>query len=175
MVSLCFDLSWHSQYKPPRELDELPRQGCYQPYNDAPTAFCIAKLRSRMEKAMHLRPNYGPYLYNYALALVGAQRLDEARVQAQAAVKADPSLAEGHVLLGGLLARDQRLAEAASEYQQAVKLQPDLSRVHLDLGLILAAQGDLPGATEHLRKAAAGGDPNVAQQAALALRRIDNR
>ncbi len=82
------------------------------------------------QKATHLRPNYGPYLYNYALALVGAQRLDEGRAQAQAAVNADPSLAEGHALLGGLLARDQRLADAASEYQQQLKLQPDLIRVH---------------------------------------------
>jgi tetratricopeptide (TPR) repeat protein len=58
------------------------------------------------QKATHLRPDYAPYLYNYALALVGAQRLDEARTQAQAAVNADPDLAEGHVLLGRLLATD---------------------------------------------------------------------
>jgi len=127
------------------------------------------------QKATHLRPNYGPYLYDYALALVRAQRLDEARTQAQAAVKADPNHAESRTLLGELLARDQRWAEAVSEYQQAVKLQPDLSRAHLDLGLVLAIQGDLPGATVHLRKAAAGRDPNVAQQAAQALRRIGNR
>jgi tetratricopeptide (TPR) repeat protein len=126
------------------------------------------------QKATHLRPDYGPYLYNYALALVAAQRLGEARTQAQAAVNADPNLAEGHVLLGGLLARDQRLAEAVSEYQQAVKLQPGLSLVHLDLGLILAAQGDLRSATEHLRKAAAARDPNVVRQAAQALQRISN-
>jgi len=126
------------------------------------------------QKATHLRPDYGPYLYNYALALVAAQRLDEARTQAQAAVNADPNLAEGHVLLGGLLARDQRLAEAVSEYQQAVKLKPGFSRAHLDLGLALAAQGDLRSATEHLRKAAAGRDPNVVRQAAKALQRISN-
>jgi tetratricopeptide (TPR) repeat protein len=126
------------------------------------------------QKATHLRPDYGPYLYNYALALVGAQRLDEARTQAQATVNADPSLAEGHVLLGRLLAGDQRLAEAVSEYQQAVKLQPGFSLAHLDLGLALAAQGDLRSATEHLRKAAAGTDPNVVRQAAQALQRISN-
>jgi cytochrome c-type biogenesis protein CcmH/NrfG len=126
------------------------------------------------QKATHLRPDYGPYLFNYALALVAAQRLDEARTQAQAAVNADPNLAEGHVLLGGLLARDQRLAEAVSEYQQAVKLQPSFSLAHLDLGLVLAAQGDLRSATEHLRKAAAGRDPNVVRQAAQALQRISN-
>ena len=56
-------------------------------------------------------------------------------------MNADPNLAEGHILLGKLLARDQRLAEAVSEYQQAVKLQPGFSLAHLDLGLALAAQG----------------------------------
>ena len=126
------------------------------------------------QKATHLRPDYGLYLYNYALALVAAQRLQEARTQAQAAVNADPNLAEGHVLLGGLLVRDQRLAEAVSEYQQAVKLQPGFSLAHLDLGLVLATQGDLRSATKHLRKAAAGRDPNVVRQAAQALQRISN-
>jgi len=63
------------------------------------------------QKATHLRPDYGPYLYNYALALVAAQRLDEARTEAQAAVNADPNLAEGHVLLVQLLATGQRLAK----------------------------------------------------------------
>jgi cytochrome c-type biogenesis protein CcmH/NrfG len=126
------------------------------------------------QKATHLRPDDGRYLYNYALALVAAQRFDEAGTQAQAAVKADPKLAEGHVLLGELLARHERLAEAVSEYQQAVKLQPDFSLAHLDLGLVLAAQGDLRSATEHLRKAAAGKDPNVVRQAAEVLQRISN-
>ena len=124
------------------------------------------------QKAAHLRPDYGPYLYNYALALAGAQRLEEARTQAQAAVNADPTLAEGHALLGGLFAKNQRLAEAVSEYQQAVKLEPGFSRAHLDLGLLLVTQGDLRSATEHLRKAAAGKDPDVARQAAEALQRI---
>jgi tetratricopeptide (TPR) repeat protein len=125
-------------------------------------------------KATHLRPDDARYLYNYALALVAAEQFDEARTQAQAAVKVDPNLAEGHLLLGELLAKHQRLAEAVSEYQQAVKLQPDFSLAHLDLGLVLAAQGDLQGATEHLRKAAAGKDPNVVRQAAQALQQISN-
>ena len=74
-----------------------------------------------------------------------------------------------------ILARGQRLAEAVSEYQQAVKLQPGFSRAQLDLGLLLARQGDLRSATEHLRKAAAGKDPDVVRQAAQALQRISNQ
>jgi hypothetical protein len=42
----------------------------------------------------------------------------------------------------------------------------------LDLGLALAAEGDLTGAADHLRKAAAAPDPAIAQRATLALQRI---
>jgi FimV-like protein len=54
-------------------------------------------------------------------------------------------------------------------------VRPDFSRAHLDLALVLAAQGDRTGAEEHLRKAASGGDPNVAQQAAQALQRLEQQ
>jgi tetratricopeptide (TPR) repeat protein len=124
------------------------------------------------EKATLLRPGFGPYLYDYALMLVRLNRLDEAQASAQAAIRADQNLAEAHELLGGLLARKTQLTEAAAEYQKALQVRPNFSRAHLDLGLVLAAQGDLAGAAEHLRKAASGADPNVAQQATLALQRL---
>jgi tetratricopeptide (TPR) repeat protein len=124
------------------------------------------------EKATRLRPGFGPYLYDYALMLVRLNRMDEAQESAEAAVRADQDLAEAHELLGGLFARKTQLGEAAREYQKALQVRPDFSRAQLDLGLVLAAEGDLAGATEHLRQAANGGDPTVAQQAALALQRI---
>jgi FimV-like protein len=127
------------------------------------------------EKATRLRPAYGPYLYDYSLMLVRLNRLEEAQESAQAAVLADPNLAEAHELLGGLLARKTQLSEAAAEYQKALQVRPDFSRAHLDLALVLAAQGDRTGAEEHLRKAASGGDPNVAQQAAQALQRLEQQ
>jgi tetratricopeptide (TPR) repeat protein len=127
------------------------------------------------QKATLLRPGYGPYLYDYALMLVRLNRLDEAQESAQAAIHADQNLAEAHELLGGLLARKTQLSEAAAEYEKALQVRPDFSRAHLDLGLVLAAQGDLTGAAEHLRKAAGGDDPNVAQQAALALQRLEKQ
>lgn len=124
------------------------------------------------ENATRLRPNYGAYLYDYALGLVRANRLDEAQDQAQAATRADPNFAEAHELLGRLLARPGKLTEAAAEYRQALMIKPELSRVELELGLVLAAEGDFSGATEHLQKAAQAPDPAVARQATLALQRI---
>ena len=71
--------------------------------------------------------------------------------------------------------RKRQLPEAAREYRRALALRPDSSRAHLRLGNVLAAQGDVAGATEHLREAARSGDAAIAQQAAQALRQIGAR
>lgn len=81
-------------------------------------------------------------------------------------------MAEAHELLGGLLARKQQLPEAAREYREALRLHPGFDRAHLDLANVLAAQGDRPAAIEHLRAAAKGSDPRVAEQAAQVLQRL---
>ncbi|MDX6458639.1 MAG: hypothetical protein QOE55_2336, partial [Acidobacteriaceae bacterium] len=89
--------------------------------------------------------------------------------------KADPNFAAAHELLGSLLARKSQMGDATREYRRAVELEPGFSRAQLDLGLALAAEGDLTGAAEHLRKAAAARDPAIAQRAAQALQRIEQR
>jgi tetratricopeptide (TPR) repeat protein len=124
------------------------------------------------ERATRLRPGYGPHLYDYALELSTAGRPDEARIAIESALRADPDVAEAHELLGRLLADKRQLPEAAREYQEAIRLKPELARAHLDLARVLADQGDMQGAIEHLRKAAAGTDPTVAQLAVEALQRI---
>ena len=124
------------------------------------------------EKATRLRPNYAPHLYDYALELSSVNRLDDARASVEAALHADPNMAEAHVLLGGLLAGKRQLSEAEHEYTEALRLNPAFARAHLDLAQVLAARGDMPGAIDHLRKAAAGNDPQVAQFASQALQRL---
>jgi tetratricopeptide (TPR) repeat protein len=124
------------------------------------------------EKSTHLRSGYAPHLYDYALALLSAGRFDEAQQSVEAALRSDAKMAEAHELLGGLLARQQQLPEAAREYGEALRLHPGFDRAHLDLASVLAAQGDMPGAIEHLRAAAKGRDPRVAEQATQALQRL---
>ncbi len=121
------------------------------------------------ERAIKLHP-YARYLYDYALALVRANRFDEAQTEAEMAVRADANLVEAHELLGGLHARKQELPAAAREYAAALALKPDLARIQLRLGTVLAAAGDKDGAAAHLRDAAQGNDVAVARQAAQALR-----
>ena len=124
------------------------------------------------EKATKLRPGYAPHLYDYALALMSAGRAEESQALVEAAIRADPKMSEAHVLLGGLLAQKRGFPEAAREYQEALRLNPAFDRAHLDLANVLAAQGDMEGAIEHLRAAAKGRDPRVAQVAAGALQRL---
>jgi tetratricopeptide (TPR) repeat protein len=127
------------------------------------------------EKATQLRGSYGPYQYDYGLMLVRLNRFDDAQAAVEASLKADPNFAAAHELLGSLLARKSQMGDATREYRRAVELEPGFSRAQLDLGLALAAEGDLTGAAEHLRKAAAARDPAIAQRAAQALQRIEQR
>jgi Flp pilus assembly protein TadD len=132
----------------------------------------MAEAIYNFEKAIRLRPNFGPHLYDYALALARVNQFDEAQQSAQAAVEAGPSQAEVHELLGMLFSRKRQLAEAIREYRKAVELRPDFSRAHYDLGAALAAQGDNVGAAQHLREAAAGRDPQAAREATRLLQQI---
>lgn len=126
------------------------------------------------ERAIKLRPS-SRYFYDYALALVRADRFDDAQTEAEIAVRADAGMVEAHELLGGLYARKKQLSEAAREYAAAIALKPDLARVQLRFGMVLAAEGDTAGAALHLRAAAKGNDAVVARQAAQALRDIGIR
>lgn len=126
------------------------------------------------ERAIKLHPS-GQYLYDYALALVRADRLEDAQNQAEMAVHADAGLLEAHELLGGLYVRKKEWPEAAREYAAAVALKPDLARAQFRLGTVLAAEGDKDGAAAHFREAAKGNDAAVARQAEQALRDLGIR
>ena len=93
------------------------------------------------ERAVRLRPNSATHLYDYALALARADRFDEARERAEAAVQADGNLAEGHELLGGLFEKKRQWSEAAREYRRALELQPGLIRVRVRLENVLKQPG----------------------------------
>lgn len=126
------------------------------------------------ERAIGIHP-YGRYRYDYAVALVRADRFDEAQTQAQLAARSDTNLFEAHELLGAIYTFRNKLPEAAGEYMAALALRPDLARAQLRLGMVLASQGDKDGAAAHLRAAAKGNDASVAEQAAQALRDLPAR
>ncbi len=133
----------------------------------------MAEALQDLETATKIHPNFAPHLYDYALGLVRAGRFEDAQAAVESALAADPDMVAAHELRGGLLVRQLQLPEAANEYRRALELQPDFSRAHLDLANVLAAQGDMASAIQHLRQAAQGDDPAVAQAATQALQQVE--
>jgi tetratricopeptide (TPR) repeat protein len=150
------------------------------PYYEAPHASLARVLADRgavqafyyFDRAARLQPSDAVNRYEYALALVRVDRFEESQHEAEAAVNADPALAEAQELLGGLLARRNELAAALPHYREAVRLKPAFGRAQLDLALTLAALGDRTAAVPHFQEAARSADPGVATAAAQALQRI---
>lgn len=92
------------------------------------------------ERAIRLHPR-ADFLYDYALALVRADRYEEAETEAGMAVRADSGLGDAHELLGGLYLRKGQLADAAREYRAAIAVHPDRERLRQRLASVLAQQG----------------------------------
>jgi predicted CXXCH cytochrome family protein len=124
----------------------------------------------QLGRASRLNPS-GANLYEHALALVRLNRFDESRGEAEAAVRADPSIAEAHELLGGLIARAQDFDSALVEFREAVRLKPSFSRAQLDLAGTLLIKGQRKEAADHFREAAKSSDPRIAAAAVEGLRR----
>jgi len=110
--------------------------------------------------------------FHWGVTLARMNRTAEAQTHIEAALKADPNMAEAHDVLGGLMEKQGRLEAAVAEYREAVRIRPDLGSAHFDLGRVLAETHDLAGAAEEFRKAAADPDPVIRQQALDALRAI---
>jgi Tfp pilus assembly protein PilF len=131
-----------------------------------------AEARFQMERSVKLKPDYTDARLDYARLLWGLDQAREAEVQAKAAVDADPSGPLGHELLGSLMAARDDVNEASHELEESVRLQPDFWRAQFELGIVLAREGNLPGAAEHLKIAAQGGDAQASASAKQALRQM---
>jgi Tfp pilus assembly protein PilF len=110
--------------------------------------------------------------FHWGVTLARMNRTAEAQTHIEAALKADPNMAEAHDVLGGLMEKQGRFEAAVAEYREAVRIRPDLGGAHFDLGRVLAKTHDLAGAAEEFRKAATDPNPVIRQQALDALRAI---
>jgi tetratricopeptide (TPR) repeat protein len=137
----------------------------------------LASRNDLAEAAWHYERAGGKAIdqFHYGVTLARMNRMAEAQTHIEAALKADPSLAEAHDVLGGLLEKQGRLDEALVQYREAVRIRPDLGGAHFDLGRVLAKHHDLAAAAEEFRKAAADPDPAMRQQALQALQAIGAR
>jgi tetratricopeptide (TPR) repeat protein len=137
----------------------------------------LASKNDLAEAAWHYERAGGKAIdqFHYGVTLARMNRLAEAQTHIEAALKADPSLAEAHDVLGGLLEKQGRLDAALVQYRDAVRIRPDLGGAHFDLGRVLAKRHDLAAAAEEFRKAAVDPDPAMRQQALQALQAIGAR
>jgi predicted CXXCH cytochrome family protein len=113
--------------------------------------------------------------YNYAITLARMDKLADAQVHLEAALKADPNMAEAHDVLGGLLETKGRVDAAMKEYREAIRSRPDFGKAHLDLGTLLATRHDLKAAADELRKASTDANAEIREQAARSLQAIGAR
>jgi tetratricopeptide (TPR) repeat protein len=95
-------------------------------------------------RALELRPQ-GELLFEahsgLSEVLAAQQRADEALLQAQLAVQAEPDNLDGRFNLGTALAAMGRNQEASGEFAAVVRSQPDDADAHHRLAMTLAAQG----------------------------------
>lgn len=129
-----------------------------QQYKDAISVF---------DRAIALAPRYAPALAGRAEALLGVGRRDEALASFEAALDADPGLADlarrievlrfhkvrDLIGAGSLATRDGRLADARRNYTEALALSPDSALLYRELGLVELRLGIPTDAALHLGRA----------------------
>jgi Flp pilus assembly protein TadD len=132
----------------------------------------VAEARDQMDQSIKLKPDFSEARIEYARLLADLNLMRDAEAQARAVIDADPRSAVGHELLGSLMSGAGNLLGALPELQTAVRLKPDFWRAQFELGAVLASRGDSAAATEHLKLAAQGADPQASAAARQALQQM---
>jgi tetratricopeptide (TPR) repeat protein len=92
---------------------------------------------------------------NLATSLLETGQTDEALEHIRKALELDPDLADGHNMLGIILARMGRLADAVAHLEKAVALTPNSTEYRFNLGRIPAARHSFAEAIPQFEKAVA--------------------
>ncbi|HTV01346.1 MAG TPA: tetratricopeptide repeat protein [Luteitalea sp.] len=100
--------------------------------------------------------------------LLAANRADEARTEAQAALKLDPRSVESLFLLGQVEEKRQDLAAAATAYTDLLKINPRASAAQVRLALVQMQRNDLSAAMQMAEQAATAQPDNLQPRLVLA-------
>ena len=93
----------------------------------------------------------------------------QSRAEAEAALRARPTLGEAHLALGHVFANAQRLDSAMAEFERAKAAIPDSAEVHVAIGSWLLTAGRLEDAVASFERAARLDSSNVGQLRDLAM------
>jgi len=107
------------------------------------------------QEMLNRSPEFPEATTKLAYNLYRSGDLDEAVVQAKAALKDNPENAEAHKNLGLIYGAMEKPEAAYSEYQEALRIKPNYEVVHYDLGLLFDAGQDEERAIAAFRKAIA--------------------
>src|SRR6185369_12111521 len=117
--------------------------------------------------ALRGAPAYAPALVGRGLTLLSLNRVSDARVAFEAAMKADPSLTSLSARIDVLKFREiqnliaaarnamnaGRLDEARTAYQRAIAATPDSAVLYRELGMVERRSGNAPAALEQFNRA----------------------
>lgn len=107
-----------------------------------------------LRQAVQLDAKSSTYHKALGEALANAEKnFDGAALEFRAAIKADPSDAEAHVLLGMALRNQNELDEAKSYLDKAIELDPRSGRAYFELGLLYNIEKKQADAEQALSKA----------------------
>ena len=106
--------------------------------------------------------------YGLALALVGQDRFDEARIECEAALKAQPGFADARYLLSVALRKLSRSRDAVDVLDGLLRMAPDHHDARRDLAKLLFDAGDFRSATPHVESLVSVESDSCALQEMLA-------
>ena len=132
----------------------------------------LAGARYHFGVALKIKPKDAAVRYNFAVALGRARMYDEAQRELEAALEADPAMADAHELLANLLMARNLPSAAVAHFREVVRLRPDSAQAQFGLGSALAASGEGAAGIPYLRRAFGGGDAAIREEAGRLLREL---
>jgi tetratricopeptide (TPR) repeat protein len=113
-------------------------------------AISLEKSAEGLRKAIEIAPNFGIAIYNLGAVYDRQNKINEAIVELEKIIPANPSQPGLNFELGLLYYRAGRKNEALEQLQRAVLLAPDYSNARWYMALIYEERGDLEAAIREL-------------------------
>jgi predicted CXXCH cytochrome family protein len=127
------------------------------------------RAEAALREAVRQQPDLAEANSNLGQVLAAAGNAAEAEQHLRTALGRNPALLPAWLALGEVQSARGAWAEAKRSYREALRLDAANDGALLGLGTAEAATGDLPAAREHLRKAAAGRNPAIREEAGKLL------
>jgi Flp pilus assembly protein TadD len=113
----------------------------------------IEEAMAGYQKALGLKADFPPALYNLGVLFLNQNRLAEARASFMRILELDPNHAMAMCNLGSIEFQRGEVARAEELFGQAIRLAPNSPQVHFNLASLAVGKEDFPAAEKRYRKA----------------------